>query len=292
MKKLSLLLVALLLLLAACTEDDSATEEETQKSVTTVEVDEVTQGDITIDKSFYGRTSPVQTTPVMAPMAGELDSLDVENGEQVKEDDDLLTIIGAETGRSMTITASNDGEITSLSAKEGDMVSTENAIAVIADLSELTVELTVTANNLRLFEEDAEVDVHFSDAEDETTATVDYIGTLPNDTGLYPIELTLDNEDNQWQPGIVAEVVVPENTVEDTLIVPTTAIVDEDDASYVYVVNEDNVTKTEITVTESQTNQTAIEGELSEGDQVVTSGQLTLSDGAKISISDGEDNAS
>lgn len=290
MKKITVLLAALLLVLVACSEENSETEEQDRE--TTVEIAEVSQGNMSIDKSFYGRTSPIQATPVMVPMAGEVDSIDVSNGDQVEEDDELLTIIAAETGRTITLSASGDGEVTGLSAKEGDMISTEAPVATIADLTELTLEITVTSNNLSLFEADQEVSVQFADEAESVTATVDYVSALPNDSGLHPVTLTVDNADEKWRAGAVAEVIVAENTVEDTLIVPTAALVEEDDATFVYVVHDEMVTKTEITVTDSQTDKTAIDGDLAEGDQVVVSGQLTLADGAKVSIADGEDNES
>ncbi|CQR46187.1 Multidrug resistance protein MdtA [Paraliobacillus sp. PM-2] len=291
MRKLSYILIGMLLILVACTEDDANTEEQ-KETITTVEVEEVTKGDLTVEKMLYGRTSPIQTTPVMAPMVGEVDSIAVENGDQVKEDDEILTIISSQTGRKLTITASTDGQLVQFQAAEGDIISTEQPVAMIADLSKLTVDLTVTANNLPLFEQASEVKALFSNEEKETTATVDNIGTLPNETGLYPVKLMVDNEDNQWQVGTVAKVSVVENTVKDTWVVPTTALVEEDDQTFVYVINGDIVTKEEVDVLEAQTDRTAIEAALTKGDQVVTSGQLTLSDDAKIRISNGEDNAS
>ncbi|WP_117168438.1 efflux RND transporter periplasmic adaptor subunit [Paraliobacillus sediminis] len=286
MKKIWIPLLALLFILAACSEND-AESEETEESVTTVEVGEITSGDLTIDKNFYGRSTPTQTTPVMAPMAGEVDSLDVSNGDQVEEDDVIMTIIGAETGQSFEIVAQSDGEVTSLTATEGAMVSNTDPVAVIADLEQLKIQVDVTAANLELFKKDEEVAIQFTGDEESSVATVDYIPSLPNESGLFPVELMLENEDNQWIAGMVAVLTLTEERMEDTLLIPTASLIEEGDESFVFLVEDDTVRKVLVTVTKTETDVTAIEAELEEGNEIVTSGQLTLSDGSKIKVANG-----
>ena len=286
MKKLWIPLVALLLFLAACTNDTEETEEQEER-VTPVEVGQVTQGDVTVEKSLYGRSTPKQTTPVMIPIAGEVDTIEVANGDQVEEDDLIMTVIAAQTGREMEVVAPVDGVVTNMEAAEGDMISNSNPVAVIAKLAELTIQVDVTANNLNFFENDKEVNVHFSGDEETSVATVDSVSSLPNNTGLYPVKLTVDNPDYQWKAGMVAVLTLNEKTIADTLVIPTTALIEEEDESFVYVVEDnDTVSKTIVTVIETQSDVTAIEAELEEGGRVVTSGQLTLTDGSKVSLNE------
>lgn len=286
MKKIWIPLLALLFILAACSDDD-AESEETEESVTTIEVGEVSSGDLTIDKSFYGRSTPAQTTPVMVPMAGKVDSLDVSNGDQVEEDDVIMTIIGAETGQSFEIVAQNDGEITGLTAAEGAMVSNTEPVAVIADLDQLKIQVDVTASNLELFKMDEEVAIQFTGDEESSVATVDYIPSVPNESGLFPVELKLENDDKQWKAGMVAVLTLTEKRIEDTFLIPTASLIEEGDESFVFLVDGDTVKKALVTVTKIETDVTAIEAELEKGNKIVTSGQLTLSDGSKIKVANG-----
>lgn len=286
MKKIWIPLLALLFILAACSEDD-AKSEETEESVTTVEVGEVTSGALTIDKNFYGRSTPVQSTPVMAPMVGEVDSLEVSNGDQVEEGDVIMTIIGAETRQSLEIVAQNDGELTSLTASEGSMVSNTDPVAVIAELDQLKIQVDVTAANLELFKMDEEVAIQFTGDEESAVATVDYIPALPNESGLFPVELTLKNDEEKWKAGMVAVLTLTEERIEDTLLIPTASLIEEGDESFVFLVDDDTVKKTLVTVTKTETDVTAIEAELEAGNKIVTNGQLTLSDGSKIKVANG-----
>ncbi|MDL4838879.1 efflux RND transporter periplasmic adaptor subunit [Aquibacillus rhizosphaerae] len=283
MKKILLPMLLLMLLLVACTEEDTQTEE-TEERVTPVEVDEVTVDNLVIEKTFYGRTSPNATTPVMPPSAGEIDSLEVSNGDQVEEEEVIATFISAEGLGTIDIEAPADGQITSLDVKEGGMLTGSDPMAMIVDLDTIQIQVNITADNLQLFNDHDEATVTFSAIDLETTATIDYVSSVAGETGLYAVELSVDNEDTNIKPGMTAMVDLPENVVEDTLLIPTTALVEEGDESFVYVVKDDVAEKIAVTVVESQTNQTAIEGEISEGDTVVTNGQLTLTDGNQVDI--------
>ncbi|GAB3065796.1 efflux RND transporter periplasmic adaptor subunit [Virgibacillus ainsalahensis] len=287
MKKLMVSIAAILMigLLAACTEEEEPDANETEEeSVTPVETAEASEGDLVVEKSVYGRTAPNRTTPVMLQAPGEIDTLEVANGDMVEEDD-LIATVSTQAG-TQNIRAPKDGEITNLQAAEGEMATTEEPIAVVADLDTVKLQLTATADVRDLFSVEDTLNVLIDGNEYE--AEVTSVGTMPDDTTLYPIEATVDNEDREIIPGLVAEVTVPESTVEDTIIVPTEAVVEEDDEAFVYVVNEDSAVQTTVTIQETQSEQTAIEGEVQAGDEIVVNGQLTLGDGDTVEVVEGE----
>lgn len=289
MKKLGWILIAALFFIAACTEDTEETNETQEEHVVSVEVEEVTEGNVTIEKTFYGRAMPEEITPVMAQTMGEVEEVHVANGDRVEEDDILITIISFETGMEVEITAPADGQVSDLSASEGSILSTEEPVSMIVNLDELTITADVTATNVDLFEVDQEVDIHFSGDEDRSTATVVETSLLPGETGLYEVTLTAENA-NDWKAGMVATIFLTEETISDTLIIPTAALIEDDGEHYVFVVEDNRVTRTEVTVSNLQSDITAVDGEIEQGDLVVTSGQLTLSDGSQVIIvgEDGE----
>ncbi|WBX81910.1 hypothetical protein PD280_09755 [Virgibacillus salarius] len=81
MKRLSIGLAGLLLmvLLAACNQEED--KKQGEERVTPVETEEATEGDIVIAKTVYGRTQPLTSTPIMVQNPGEVDTLEVENGD-------------------------------------------------------------------------------------------------------------------------------------------------------------------------------------------------------------------
>ncbi|SFE10495.1 RND family efflux transporter, MFP subunit [Lentibacillus persicus] len=288
MRKILIMTAAILLisLLAACNQEEE-NDDEQEEQETAVETGEVTQDNLVIEKSVYGRTQPDSSTPVMAPGPGEVTELEVENGDTVEEDDHLATVRTA--AGSQRVTASASGEIASLNVEENAMASESDPMMVIADFSSMTINLTVSSDALNLF---TTGDTHTAVIDDEEyEAEITSVGSMPDDTGLYPVEATVENTDDAIVSGMVAVVNVPENRVEDTLLVPTEAVVTESGESIVYVVEDNQAVQKSINVQASQSAQTAVTGDIEEGDQVVVNGLLTLSDGMNVTVAEEEDNS-
>ncbi len=282
MKRLLLLLMIVIITLVACSENSEEEEDQVER-VTPVETGEVTTGDLVMERTFYGRTMPNQTSPVIPSVAGEIDELEVENGDKVEEDDEIATISSPQGN--IKVEAPATGTISQMEAKEGSMVSNQDPLAMVIDLEQLTVQLQVPDVQLDLFEKGKEVTLLLQSAEEEThEAEIEYVADSANEAGLFPIDLSFDNETTHYKAGVIATVVLEDTVIEDSLLIPTAALVEENDETYVYVVEEDTAKKIEVTVQATQSEVTAIQAELNEGDQIITSGQLTLVDGSKISV--------
>lgn len=284
MRKFMIIGLALIGLLAACNNEEPQDAEETEERIVSVEVGEVQKDDFVTDKTFYGRTSPNKSIPVMVQTPGEVDALEAENGDYLDEDD-IIAKISTAAG-TQNVRATSDGQLMNLHVDEGEMVSNEEPIAYIADLDTVKIQFSVTAGAHSLFSVDDTVKVTVDNEEYE--ATITQIDTMPDDTGLYPVVATIDSDEEEILPGIIAEVIVREKRASDSLIVPTAAIVEEENTNFVYVVKDNIVEKQEVTILETGSRETAIEGDVSKGDKVVVSGQLTLSDGIQVEVTEGE----
>nr|WP_269448158.1 efflux RND transporter periplasmic adaptor subunit [Lentibacillus sp. JNUCC-1] len=216
----------------------------------------------------------------MLPQPGEIDSLEVENGDTVEEDDKLATL--ASRAGKQTIKAPKAGTIINLSANEGDMVSAEEPFAIVADLDEMTAEFGVTSNVLDLIKKDKTYELTFQGETYEADVTEKSV--MPNDQGLYTAKVSIENKGNVLLPGMVVQMMVPEKRVKDSVLIPTEALVEESDGAYVYVVSDGKVTKTEIETEEIQSDKTAVKSGLKTGDQVVVTGQTSLADGSEVEV--------
>lgn len=274
-------MIGLLLIgfLTACNQNEE-TEHNQEENIIPVETVEVTEGDLVIEKSLYGRTEPTRLTPIMVQMPGEIDDLEVENGDQVEEGD-IIATLKTQVGK-QNIEAPRKGEVIQLESEEGDLVTETEPLAMIIDLTEIKVNFTVTSHLRSLLEKESKLTTEIND--EKYTAEVTMVGTMPDETGLYPVEAKIENEDNKILPGMIAVMQIPEKRIKQALILPTEAIVEESDSTYIYLVEDDSVVKTEITVLETQSDKTAIEAEIEIGDQVVINGQLTIEDGSKVNV--------
>ncbi|WP_430790282.1 efflux RND transporter periplasmic adaptor subunit [Virgibacillus flavescens] len=281
MKKWKMAITALLIftVLAACNQEEDKTADK-QETITAVETSPVKKEDLIIEHSLYGRTAPVSSTPIILQMPGEITNLEVENGDKVDEDDTIATIQTAQGKQ--TIYAQAAGEIAQLQGDEGTIVNAEKPLALIVDLEELLLKAAVTAESRSLFEAGKKypITINNTNIEGEITS----VGTLPNEAGLYPIEASIKNEDKTLLPGMVAELIVPENTIQDALIIPTEAVVEESGKTFIYIIQNDKAVQKKIEIIDTQSDVTAVKGELKKDDQVVTSGTLTLTDGAKVNV--------
>jgi len=279
-KRLSVFLIILIsIFITACT-DDKKDDETIEERKVPVEVTNLVIDNFIVTKSVTGRIEPKNITPVILQMPGELAELNIKNGDSVKKDD-VIAKVKTQAG-TIDIKAPESGEIIDLKAKEEDLLSGEEPLALIYKGDELKMTLTVTNNVRELFETDKTYKVSI---ENETyDLTIESIGKMPNETGLYPITSTVKNEKDRVLPGMIGVVEVPEKRLEKVFVLPTEAIIEESEGSFVYKVENEKAVKVEVRVLETQSDLTAIEGDLTEEDDIVINGQLTLSDGVNLVI--------
>lgn len=269
--------------LSACQAGDEEKVEEADESIP-VETVFLEKGDLTVDRKIYGRTSPHQITPIIIPMPGELDELNVSNGDVVDEDD-LIATLKTERGN-LEIRAPKKGEIFELDASEGDFVSETDPLALITDMRTLNVNFSVTDQIRLLFERDESYDAHIRDH--KVSITIDEISSMPNDSGLYSIQGQFENNNDEIIPGMIVELTISETKVTDAYLLPTSSIIEDHEGTYIYVLEDGRAVKTEIEIIESLTEQTAFQAkDLEEGNEIIDNGQLTVSDGSKVHVVEG-----
>lgn len=275
----------MLLLLAACNNENEANQETVEKTITTVETATVKKGDLQVESSIYGNVMPSKQVPVIGQQPGEVTEVKVENGEAVKKDERIATIRTA-MGRS-GIFAPTDGKVGQLQLKEDDYYTAEEPFAMIYDDEKLLIQFQVTAEMRKNFKKEKKIDVIIEG--EKYKAEIISVASLPNEVGQFDIQAEMEN-DAEILPGAIAEIIVKETRVKDTLLIATDAIVTESDETFVYIVENDTAKKVPVEIKAMQTDETAVEADLSEDDVVITSGQFLVGDGSKVEIiKDGND---
>ncbi|MFD1064470.1 efflux RND transporter periplasmic adaptor subunit [Oceanobacillus locisalsi] len=278
--------IFILLILAACTEDDNEAAEETQEEgVTSVQTDDVKEGDLTRERTFHAWLEASETTPVMIEQPLEVDTLEVNVGDTIEEDETIATL--TMDGDSQSVDAPEAGEIIQIQAEEGENIDPEEPFIMIADTDEWKAVGNASESILNLFNIEDEVTVTVSG--EEKTATITNIDRVPDDTGLYPVTATFEAGDTSLVSGAVAKIAVNETVESDTLLVPTEAVVENAGESFVFVVTEEGtVEEREISVVAMQSQQTAIEGDMEAEEEIVITGQSGLEDGDAVEVVKGE----
>jgi membrane fusion protein, multidrug efflux system len=104
-------------------------------------------------------------------------------------------------------------------------------------------------------------------------------------TGTLKLKAELPNANHQLWPGQFVNVRLKVDTLNNALVVPTSAVQRGPAGTFSYVIGDgDMVTAKPVVVTQQNENDAVIASGLSPGDRVVTTGFANLSDGAKVII--------
>ena len=184
------------------------------------------------------------------------------------------------------VVAPFSGYITSQNTEIGAYVNIGSVVAGIADISQLKVVLEVSESDVYQLHKGQEVSIN-TDIHPETN----YKGMLSNispkgsSAHNYPIEILIaNNGKDQLKAGTYVKVKVDMGKSVKTLMIPRDAIVSSVKDPSVYVIKGDIAQLVKIrTGRDYKSNLEVISG-LSEGDKVVTNGQINLMDNAKVAI--------
>jgi len=103
-------------------------------------------------------------------------------------------------------------------------------------------------------------------------------------TGTIKVKALFDNKDGRLFPNQFVNVRLQLDTLKNVLVVPTASVQRGAPGTYVYVVADGTVALRKVQVLATDGEATAVQGELTPGDQVVTDGADRLRDGGKAEV--------
>lgn len=182
------------------------------------------------------------------------------------------------------IRAPFSGYIISKDIDLGQFVGASTPIAGIADISELKVMVSVPEANVYELKKGQPVSVStpiYSGV--NFTGKIAHISPQGDNSHSYPIEISLPNsKENPLKSGTYVNVSVDMEKTEPTLLIPRDAIVSSVKDPSVYRMEGNVVKLVKITTGRDYGDKIEVLGGLREGDKVVVSGQINLTDGASV----------
>lgn len=185
------------------------------------------------------------------------------------------------------ISAPIAGTVASANMQAGDFVSTGAPVAKIVQLNPIRIKASLSTNQMLALQQLEEVQVALPDVNISGQARIVNLSNVADNAGFYTLEAEMDNAEGVIKSGMMAKLQLESAIVQDELIVPTSAIIEKGGISYVFVVRDSRAAEVPLTILESQSDVTAVEGDLSEGENIVVKGQYTLSDGGLVHIVEG-----
>jgi multidrug efflux system membrane fusion protein len=175
----------------------------------------------------------------------------------------------------------------------GNVVKPENddPLLVIQRLNPIYADFTITENDLSAVQEnvargDLKAQVRLPDdagARDGELSFVD--NAVQEGTGTVKLRATLQNEDEHFWPGRFVNVRLVLSTIRSAVLVPATATQLSPNGPYVYVVKDDSTAEMRpVTTGQRQGDLVVISQGVKAGEQIVTSGQLSVTPGGKVRV--------
>ena len=181
------------------------------------------------------------------------------------------------------------GTLVTMNAVENSFVSTSMPVAVIDGADQMKVVVSVSETLVPKLAAGDTADVYVSSIDQSFTATIRSVERAANvQTKLYTVTLSIPADVTGLLSGMFADVAFHTDVSENTIVVPTEAILTSNDVQYVYVVEDDTARYVEVTTGLTGSGVTEITSGLTAGQQLVTVGQAYLADGDPVRIVTGE----
>ncbi len=190
------------------------------------------------------------------------------------------------------ITAPITGRIGLRLVDAGNMVhaADTNGLLVITQLQPISVLFSLPQDQLpvvyKKLRSGQQLPVEAFDRDNTSKITTGKLLTIDNQidttTGTYKLKAVFNNEDNALFPNQFVNVHLLVDTLNNIVLVPTTAILRGSQGVYVFAVADGVVKVRTVTVAETNGNVTGLSAGLNSGDVVVTDGQDKLQDGSKV----------
>lgn len=187
-----------------------------------------------------------------------------------------------------SIKSSINGIVNKRSVEPGSVVSSGTVLFELVDVSTLKLRATVTEQQVATLKVGTEVPVKASVFPDkEFKGKITFIAPKADGSLNFPVEIEIaNNPNNQIKAGMYGTAMFGKGTKssQSVLTAPRNAFVGGVGNNQIFVVNDGTAKLIKVTSGRIFGDEVEILGGLKEGDVVVTSGQINLQDGTKVTV--------
>ena len=193
----------------------------------------------------------------------------------------------------LQVTSPAQGIISRLDIEEGTLVSPQAATPPVVIISEtMQINLTVNENTVVNLTEGMEVEVDIPVVNENVIGEIIHVAMSRDlERGGFPVEIAVDLPREKIRAGIYASVRLPEQSVDNALLIPREAVFQEGMNYYVFLLdrNGERVIRTQIETGMSTDEYFEIVDGIEKTGEVVIRGQNMLQDGDYVEVISGED---
>ncbi len=177
-----------------------------------------------------------------------------------------------------SLTAPFDAVVNSVFVDQGDYVSLNQVAVELVQIDNLDLYLEVTGDIARYLELGQQIMVN--NGKNEISGTLIALASEPDPvTHTYGLRIRLTA--NGFKPGQLATAILPGKELPDSLVVPISAVLQENGHSYLYIVKNNHLVRKEVSLIDRQEDIQVIEG-VDDGDVVVIRDVGVLANGQEV----------
>jgi len=269
-------------------DTQDATEVIVEKPIS-VNAARVTVGSIDASIQVGGTVSSGNAVAIIGEATGTLRNFTLELGDTVVEDQIIGQIDASRPGmqyKMKDIKAPISGTIVRVASEEGSMVSPSVPLAYVEDLKDLNIKANIIEKYISKIKTGEKVEVTFDAYQDKifkgTVTDVD--PTVNSQTRSLGITIEFEDPNKEILPGMYANNRIITSTIETALLIPSTAVFAKENQFYVYVVNDNKVSKRTIEKGLETYENIQVTAGLNAGEIVVVTKSALLGEGSTVSI--------
>lgn len=238
--------------------------------------------------STNGEIESQNSVSVFPDVAGKVMETKVMLGSPVRRGDIIAYIDPSAPGqyyKQSPVYAPISGSVISTPLKNGTTVSTNTAIAVIGDITNLQVSADIPERYVAVLRKGLKADVTVQAYPGVVfRATVTRVSPVVDTTSrTKEVILNFDARDERINAGMFGKVKLFTRDYSGKVVMPSDSLVQNGDDFYAYVVNPDStVSKRKVELGNSVDGIVQILSGVSAGEKVVVQGQTSLGDGSKV----------
>ena len=186
---------------------------------------------------------------------------------------------------SATVTAPIDGKVSAKNISAGELTPAQTPSIVLENENSINVDIKVTETNIN------DIFVGMAAKISVPSTGLSYDGTIltidPSadpKSGMYDVQVTVTNADDKLKLGMATDVKLLKSDSDNTLLVPSESVINEDGNSYVYILAGDKLSKRSVKLGQPKNQYIEIKDGLSDNDQLVVEGSSNMKDNEKFNI--------
>lgn len=259
-----------------------------EKSGAVVKVAPVKKENFTLTLDYVGSLKALNEASVFSKVTGKLFEYLVEEGDTIQKGQALANIDRDETGLKFELARVESpisGIVGRILLDQGaNLKPGVTAIAIVVDMDKMIVRLNIPEQDIPYMKRGLKafiaVDAY---PQEEFSGEVSRVSEIVDpETRTLPIEVSIPNSSYRLKSGMFCRIKIIVAVLNDILVLPQDAIVQEQGEKFVFVAEGNSANKTKITTGRRDDGRLEILTGIKEGDAVIVFGQQGLKDGAAI----------